>query len=359
MSYDVLKIESKFSGLVGLRQPDDPEFFTLNPENLSSSSGLYVNDNPFAKLELLKDTQDYASIDAIQFNSKLTRVLNNSINAVVSSVFSGVGSQDYLDRSRQFKFPMNRINLETLPDGFVYEKIEVYEKENIGIEITNVVLDFEGVGDVELRLYSTAKPEAPVFAKVVTIDSKHQEVELNWRLDNTDGLIGGEFYLGYNNTSLTVTPFKRDYERSSIRSSYSCLRTNSGIIKGYTGSELWDLSSFDNISGSTGLNLDITVFNDYTDLAINNKELFAEAISMECQIQFINEYIASTRSNKNQRLSNQMVQSISDTVVTEDGRSFSKGLRPDLNAMINRVRKQIEKIERGYFKGAFNIVTLS
>lgn len=359
MPYDVLKIESNFSGLVGLRQPDNPDFFTLSSSNLASSSGLYVNDNPFAKLELLKDTQDYIGINEDQFNTKLTRVLNNSINAVVSSVFSGVGSQDYLDRSRQFKFPMNRINLETLPDGFVYEKIEVYEKENIGIEITNVILDFDGVGDIELRLYSTAKSDSPVFTKVVTIDSKHKEVELNWKLDNTDGLIGGEFYLGYNNTSLAVTPFKRDYERSNIRSSYSCLRTNSGIIKGYTGSELWDLSSFDNIAQSTGLNLDITVFNDYTDLAINNKGLFAEAINMECQIQFLNEYVASTRSNKNQRLSSQMFQSISETVITEDGRSFSKGLRPDLNSMINRVRKQIEKIERGYFKGSFNIVTLT
>ena len=80
MSYDVTKIETKFSGLVGLRQPDDPNFFVINPTNLASSSGLFVNDNPFAKLDLLNDTQDYDSIDEIQFNTKLTRVMNNSIN---------------------------------------------------------------------------------------------------------------------------------------------------------------------------------------------------------------------------------------------------------------------------------------
>ncbi len=357
MSYDKLKIEDKFSGLVGFRQPDDPNFFVLNPANLQSDSGLFVNDNPFAKLELLKNTQNYDSIDEIQFNTKLTRVMNNSINAVVSSVFSGIGSQDYLDRSRQFKYPMNRINLESIPDGFVYEKIRVYEKENIAVNISNVLLDFDGTGDIELRLYSTSQV-LPVFTKIVTIDSKHQEVELNWRLDNTDGIIGGEFYFGYDNTGLSVTPFKRDYERSNIRSSYSCLYTNSGIIKGYTGTDLWDLSSFDNISQSTGLNLDITIENDFTDLAINNKSLFAEAIDMECQIQFLNEYVASTRSNKDQRLAQQMMVSISDTVVTENGKSFSKGLRPSLQLMIDRVHKQIAKIERGYYGTYFNTVTL-
>ena len=358
MSFDVSKIETKFSGLVGFKQPDDPNFFVLDSTNLASSSGYFVNDNPFAKLELLRDTQDYSEIDVAQFNAKLVSVMNSSINSVVSSVFSGVGSQDYLDSDQLFKYPMNRVNLESIPDGFVYEKIDVYKKTDIGIEISSVILDFDGTGDIEIRLYSTAKV-SPVFTQTVTITEKSQTIDLNWKIDNTDGVIGGELYFGYDNTGLSVTPFKRDYDQSTIRSNYSCLRTNSGLISGFTGNDIWDLTKDTSISSTTGLNPYITMFNDFTDRAINNKSLFAEAINMECQIQFLNEYVASTRSNKSARLSKQVVSNIiSETVVTDSGASFSKGLKPSLEAMIDRVQKQINKIERGYYGTYFNVVTL-
>lgn len=358
MSFDKLKIENKLSGLVGYRQPADPDFFTLDATNLASSSGYYVNDNPFAKLELLLATQDYAGMTEDKFNSKLTQVTNNAINYVCNSVFSDVGSQDYLDRSLLYNYPMNRVNLTSIPDGFVFEKIQVRKKENTAIEITRVLLDFDGTGDIELKLYSSSSI-TPLQTQIVSITGPHQEVELNWVLDNTDGVTGGEYYLGYDNTGLSVTPYKRDFERSNIRSQYSCLTLSQRTVKGYTGTDLWDLTKEEAISEYTGLNLDITVYNDYTDLITQNKSLFSIAIFLEAQIQFLNEYSASIRSNKDQRMAQQITTAIQETAITDTGKVVTTGLRPSLIAQVANIRKQIEKLQRGYFTGMLTVETLS
>jgi len=57
------------SGIVGFKQPYNPEYAIVNAENQLSSSGYFVTDNPYAKIEYIKDNQDYLGIADDEFNS--------------------------------------------------------------------------------------------------------------------------------------------------------------------------------------------------------------------------------------------------------------------------------------------------
>ena len=58
-------------------------------------------------------------------------------------------------------------------------------------------------------------------------------------------------------------------------------------MNGHNTNTLFDLTTTDGNSLATGLNPDITVFEDYTDLILNNKKLLSYAILLDMQIKMI------------------------------------------------------------------------
>ena len=78
----------------------------------------------------------------------------DAIVSVCSRVFN---KPDYIDRQVLYKNAQNKINSETLPDGFVCFKIVVSNKKNIAFKIERILLDFEGTGDIELLLFNTSQ----------------------------------------------------------------------------------------------------------------------------------------------------------------------------------------------------------
>lgn len=70
---DVSKIKSSLSGLVGFEQPFNPDYDIVDLENLLSESGYYVTSNAYAKIEYIKDCQDYKDISDADFNTVLKK----------------------------------------------------------------------------------------------------------------------------------------------------------------------------------------------------------------------------------------------------------------------------------------------
>ena len=188
--FNISIVTTGLLGLVGYRQPFDPAFTTLNAANLTSRSGLIVNDAAFAKLEYLKDAQDFDAISDVDFNTFLQNKQKESIINVCNAVFN---ESVYIDKQVLYKNAFNKVDTETLPDGFVCFEIEVTQKKNVAFEIKRILLDFDGTGDIELLLFNTAQ-KAPLFTKVITITSDHQAEELGWVIDNLVDTYKGEYY---------------------------------------------------------------------------------------------------------------------------------------------------------------------
>jgi hypothetical protein len=348
------KIDSLF-GIVGWRSPDNPDYQILDAANLASTSGRFVNDNAYSKIELVKDNQDYASQSDAEFNTKLKELQETSISSVCNAVFN---DSDYIDRQVLYRYAQNKTNTETLPDGFIGYKLTIDNTKDVAFKITRMLLDFNGTGDVTIMLFNSAKKEV-VFSQVVSITTDHQEVELNWVLDNTDTIYKGEYFLGYNTNGLTVQPFKRDYNNSSIESSITHLGVENIFVSGHNTNTLFDLTTTEGNSLTTGLNPDITVYEDFTDLILNNKSLFGYAILLDLQIRCISLNLASIRSNKNQRLAESNTVRMQQEIDGESGDGLLKvaGLRPMLLGELHRLTKEINKLKDGYFDGRISVYT--
>lgn len=351
--FDRSKI-SAISGIVGWLQPANPDYAILDATNLASVSGRYVNENKFVKVEYLKDTQDYAAIGDVEFNSELVQLQKTGILSIMDKVFD---SSDFIDRQVLYRYANNKINTDALPDGFVGYEITPDDTKNVAIEIKRDLLEFSGAGDVTLVLYNSNQ-KAVVESKVVTISSDLQEVELNWRLDNESPLYKGNLYYGYFTNGVTVLPYKRDYQNSNVQSAITNICLQNIKVPDATAGDLFDLNDIEGAEESWGLNPDITVFYDYTDLILQNQFLFGRAIQLQCQIQSLTYYLASLRTNRNEREAESATNKILvELEGTTEGTGIKKvGLGDKLSGEINRIRKEIDRLQRGYFpKGILSI----
>lgn len=354
---DVKAIESRLYQVVGFQQPGNPDYAIIDTDNQASRSGYFATDNPFVKVEYLKDNSDFSDETDEQFNEHLKRLQQSSIANVANLVFNEV---DYIDRNLLYRFASNKTTPLDLPVGFVGYRIEVEDKKNIAFKITRCLLEFDGAGDIELLLFNTAVKE-PIQSETVTIAESQQQVELNWVINNNGDYYKGDYYLGYINDGLLVKPFERNYNNANIRSIYSYLCITPIAVTNHVVRELWDLENYDGLYDYTGVNPDITVYEDYTDLMIQNEHLFAQAINMDLQIHCMSTYLASLRSNRNERKSDEKTLQIMIQLNGNDQEGMVKvvGLKTQLARSISHIKKEIKKLKEGYFGGRIFTETLS
>lgn len=345
---NVIKIQTALAGLVGFKQPYNPDYAIVDSDNQLSSSGYYVTDNPYAKIEYIKDNQDYSDISSTEFNLLLKDIKKSSIASVCNQVFS---DYDFIDRTLLFKNASNKIETDILPSGFVGYWVRATKQKNVAFKINRVLLDFEGTGSFTLYLWNTSK-KAPIKSKLITITTDHQEVVLDWEIDNTDTTYKGDYFIGYIADNLTVAPYKREWQAGNILSNPTYLDFERVKVPNHLTTTLFDLDELEGLSEDTGLNLDVTVYDDYTDFIINNKMLFARAIQVDSIINCIQLYISSLRSNSNQSQSAQLYEKLMIELKGTGSESVVKviGLENQLLGAIASIRLEVSKLKKGFLK---------
>lgn len=353
---NIPKIQTKLYGIVGVQQPLNPDYAIIDAANLVSRSGYFVTDNEFVKVEYIKDGQDYKDLSDAEFNTFIENKQKSSIANVANLVFN---KPDFIDRGLYYKYAQNKIDTVALPVGFVGYRINVDITKNIAVNIKRVLLDFSGTDDIDLLLWNTGK-KAVIQSKTISITTDHQEEVLDWVIDNTDGIYKGDFYIGYNTTGLSVSPYKREYENSSVPSVFKFLDIFPVQVVGHNSTTLFDLDDQDGMSDANGLNFDLTVYEDYTDLMTNNEALFANAINLDFQISLLSISIASLRSNRNERISESLGGKILVELEGAENETVKKiGLRTKLMGAISQIRTEIEKLQVGYFGERLFVETLN
>lgn len=358
--FDVTKIQTGLYGAVGFRQPLNPDLPTITAANIESRSGRFVTDDPYVKIDYLKDNTDFVGIDDTQFNTYLEQLQKSAIAEVCGSVFN---QTDYIDRQMLYKNANNKVNTVNLPDGFVGYKIQVDSDKNIAFEIKRVMLEFNGTGTLKLMLFNTAK-STPIESKDIAITSTHQVEQLNWKVDNSDDTYKGEYYLGYrsNDANLnTLEPFARDYENADILSNITHLCMFRMYFPTIATDTLADLTTEDGLSDDIGINPDIIVYEDYTDLIIQNETLLSYAIYLQLCIRCSSTYLASLRSNRNEREAERVILRVIQHINGQEGEGIVKieGLKMMLTTEMSAIRREIDKQKKGLFPSEMTTHTLT
>lgn len=352
--FNVNKI-SGIVGIVGFQNPANPNYAIIDAQNQASTSGRYVTDNAFCKVEYIVDNYSYKDATDVDINNYLRRAQESAIKQVFDKVFN---EPDFNDQQLVYQNAGNKVDIETLPDGFIGFEIEVCKDKALVFEITRCILEFDvtsGAQDITLILWNSAS-KLPLQMETVTVSSDLQEVELNWRLDNTDLTYKGKYYLGYLTQGLNIKPYKRNYESSNIISVVDGLAIEEVTVTYHSNPfEIFNLLSVEGTSINSGLNPDISVFDDYTALIMANKQLFAPAIEKQLIINLLQDIISSPRWNNNQRASKDMLTMITielEGIDQEDGIKKT-GLKRELMGGINHLRKEIRRMQQGYLVSGF------
>jgi hypothetical protein len=355
--FSVSKIQTGLKGVVGFRQPLNPDLPILTADVLESRSGLIVNDNPLVKIDYLKATEDYQSLTDNEFSTQLLNKQKDSIVSVCTSVFN---KSSFIEQSLVFRYANNKVSTNSLPVGFIGQKLEITDRSDVAIKIKRVLLEFDGTGSFDLLLFNSAI-STPLQTKTINVTSSQQEVILDWELDNSDNYFKGDFYIGYVANGLTITPFARSYENSDVMSGFDNVVVTDVEVTGHTSATLFDLNDVKTSSLTNGLNLDIAVYFDYTNFIIQNEKLFSTAILYDLQISCLSQYLASLTTNREQRKAEELsVRIFQEIEGQQGGQGFVKitGLRSKLMRSIDDIQSEIQTLRRGLTGGKVTLNTL-
>lgn len=352
---DTTLIKQSLIGLVGYRQPTNPDYAIIDIDNQDSISGLYINDNPYAKLEYLKDSSDYAKASDAEFNAYLKILKETAITNVCNQVFN---QPDFLDRNLIYTKALNKTvsNETTLPSGFVGYRIIIDEKKNVAFRINKAIFEFVKSETIQFMVFNSSLKDPILSVEVEVTQFNH--IEIIDKSINDLGFYKGIFYIGFVTNGIKT--YKRNFSDSSFMSELTNLTIDKIKVDSYVGSELFDLDSVTQISDYAGFNLDITVFEDYTDFIITNKSMFSRAIYLDSVIICLNTYIASLRSNGNERSANELYSRIMleiEGTRKDDNVVHIKGLRPEMVYEISQIKGQYLKLKDGFIGRGFFVET--
>ena len=349
--FDVTLIKQELTGLVGFRQPANPKFAIIDEANLESKSGLFVTDNPYAKIEYIKANIDYERASNAQFNAILRNILSTSCINVCSQVFN---QDDFIDRNYIYTETQNKIEELELPIGFVGYRVNISENKNIAIRLNRIILELVDSGTVDLLVFNS-NVKQPIKTIPIVFDAFYYTKALDILLNDL-GFYKGSFYIGFINDGSHKT-YKKNYYESIEKNSIKQISIRNEIVKNHNTAELFDLNKSEEFPDYCGFNLDITVLDDYTDFILTNKFLFARAIYIDAIISCLNIYAASLRSNGDERNASELYNRIMIEIEgtrPDDNVISIRGLRPEIVYEISQIREQLLKLKGGFFgKGYF------
>lgn len=336
--------------MVGIRPSQNPEYSGLLTNFSGATSGLYLDDVEHFKVESWVKCQDYAAAGSGALNAKMGQIQLSAISSVVHQVFT---IPSYTDRNRLFSQTYDTNETETQdPDTsrfFGYE-IKISDRKNVAFKITKLILEMQRSDDAEIEIFLFhSSLIVPLMSQVITIESQSDDivsvVDVDWTIDAVDLPYKGSFFIGYFRPTNTLKPWKRDFENASCMNSFSELSIRRMTIK----PNFRNLDSIEYVSEHNGLNFDLTVYDDYTDLVLQNKFLFARAIQLNWAMMCITEYMNSLRSNREQRMSTDH-SNLLLAIEGQRGLGVQRvvGLREQFAGQISDLKTEIQRIREGY-----------
>jgi hypothetical protein len=349
--FDVTLIKQGLSGLVGFRQPANPKYAILQGANLLSKSGLFINDNPYAKIEYVKDNFDYAKVTNEQFNQALTNIRETSAVNICSQIFI---EDDFIDRNLIYSNTQNKIEQLPLPNGFVGYRIDLEGANNVAIVINKGLFEFVTGGTINLLVFDTNK-KLPIQSIPITFSSFYESKTIDITLNNV-GFYKSTFIIGFISDG-SLSTYKRNYNDANTMNSISQISIRNIFVPNHNVAELFDLNKIENNNNDyCGFNLDITIVEDYTDFILTNAKLFARVIYLDAIISCLNIYAASLRSNANERNADELYSRIMleiEGTRPDDNVIHIRGLRPQMVYEISQIREQLLKLKGGFFGSGY------
>jgi hypothetical protein len=230
-----------------------------------------------------------------------------TIEGWIGEKFTKRTARSLLERETLFTGTGQMDNLQVAGTKIAGHQIQVSRFLGLNTRLHEIGLQFASNGDVTLYLVKNNETAA-VKTETISYTGGGGETwhSVNWDLDPN-----GAYFLCYNQADLPGLPVNHlpDYLSIGVPGStywpaFSKFLAISAFEAPGTLPALWDLSGNTyGLNVSHGLNLKFSVTCDYTDLIIEQKDLFKTAVGLQVAINFLREFVHNPNSvvNRNER----------------------------------------------------------
>jgi len=143
-------------------------------------------------------------------------------------------------------------------------------------------------------------------------------------------------------SGLTAKAVNREWDKANVKQKFCTLRMTPISVSGWDSETLFDIDDINNESDTYGLNFDITAWKDYSNVIIQNKNKFVNAIGYQVAADVLNIILNATRSNRIERINEGIVLfELGNIVNPELPRTV--GIIQKLNAEIKSLRENFVK----------------
>jgi len=330
------------------RQPTRTDFpFTLSSDNVWASgdnySPVFESVHTVVSPYNIWVTQEDDGISEADFNALLLAKRTDVVLKVLAGVLD---VREDLERKLMFERFGRNDYLNINSGYFCGVRIKPAKKFDVTCVIENVALKFDRDVTFNLYLYHDTMPTVKLATYPVAALANQQTIVNIGKMVSYAGEVnkGGSYYFGYFQTELNGAQAINEI----ITSINQC---------NYFGLNPVELSTVNNNTGinvnnvaftikTHGFNMQMFAFRDHTQKIINSPWLFDNLIGLQMAADVIEMMQNNTRTNKDQRISQEMSQKLYNDLNTSKATEmhpFSVGLKQRIENEAARVKKELYK----------------
>jgi len=337
---DLTKTQAALYQRVGWRQPTQTDYDILSAANLVTNSGLIFQDfNPLVTVENLHNCQVDKDVSDVNFNTWLVNFQKAAINKIVNAC---VNREDLIENAALF--PFENVKTDKLDNNgdFVGYEIELAKRKDIAVVLNQIITEFDADEAITIYLFHSSQQTALTTYSITTSanNAKFTTAGTVLYFENlASQYVGGKFYLGYLTTGMTAKALNRTWNSSNVRNKFTDFSIKPIKVPGHTDSTLFDVDDVSYESDTYGINLDISTYQEYSDIVTQNKILFDRAIGLQVACDTLAQIILSARTNRIKREVGDAAFNELNGAYTGEGIPLSVGLLKQLNKEIERITK--------------------
>jgi len=286
-------------GVVGWKQPTASGSPVLTAGNIASSSGLYYQfGHGLCTVENIKSCVDDIAISDANLNAYLADLSKNGLSDVCHRVFS---DEDHIDTGLLLKYE-NKFS-ETIENAvdFVGFEINMSNRNDISMVINSLITEFDSSGTIKLLLFNSTQNAAISSSNVTQVANSAVHTVVGWTINDLQ--YGGKWYLGYLRGSLAPKAIKRNYQMASFMTYFNHVEINPIRVPLWNAETMFNPSDVIYESDTWGLNLNVSLYKDFTHIINSNINRFAKALQLQVCCNVVDLISNTVRSNKSERLS--------------------------------------------------------
>jgi hypothetical protein len=311
----------------------------LDTDNKTSNSGYLMDKlHPLCTFKNVKDTFNDQAVNATNINLHLKEWQQSSIVKVCNDVFS----RKILESSKTFEDIEPTTSKILLFGTGKFVGYEIYVPAGFVMTIKSFGLLFDSVATKTIYVFNINK-QANVTTKAATATTAYTELVTSWDYSifgKSTSLTSGIYLVGYFQSSEQAVEVNFNYNHTVCRVT--------PVIGDTNGTSLPTNIAY---SGHTyGLNLVYNVERDYTQVYLENPDIFDRAIGYSMVIKCLNQILFSEQMNTTIRKSLEQMSTLSSIFIELNGLEYTNTGQATINDGLKKIYlKEIDNIKNSLF----------